>query len=87
MAGIIALPVVVGMAVVIVANQPMPAAFAAARLGEASLWLFAVAGAVATRRHPRGGRGHLRVRWVDVVAVLLAVLVVRLLVPGVSFAP
>jgi hypothetical protein len=85
--GITALPAVLGTAVVIVVNQPMPAAFAAARLGEASFWLFAVAGALATKRRSLGGRGHLLVRWIDIVAVLLAALVVRLLVPGISFAP
>jgi hypothetical protein len=85
MVGIIALPVIFGTAIVIVANQPMPSAFSTARIGEASFWLFAAAGALATRRHAH--RGHLRIRWVDGVAFLVAVLVVRLLVPGVPFAP
>jgi hypothetical protein len=83
--GIIALPVIIGTAIVIVANQPMPAAFVAARVGEASFWLFAAAGALATRRPAH--RAQLRIRMVDGVAFLLAVLVVRLLVPGVPLTP
>jgi hypothetical protein len=87
MVGVVALPVVFGMAVVIVANQPMPSTFAAARIGEASLWLFAAAGALATGRHSQIRNADLQVRWSDCAVVLLALLVVRLLVPGVPFTP
>lgn len=84
MLGIIASPVIVGMAFVILAN--VPAASAAVRAGEASFWIFAAIGALVG-----GGIGirpvadHLR--WVDVVALLLAIFIVRVLIPGIPFVP
>jgi hypothetical protein len=84
--GVVALPVVVGMAVVLVANQPMPPTFAAARIGEASLWVFAAVGALAAG-HRQIRNVNLQVRWLDCAVILLALLVVRLLVGGVSFTP
>lgn len=79
MLGIIALPVVLGTAAVILVNQPLPGSSAAARFTEAAFWLFAAFGALVTRRHSQNGRGRLGLRWVDGTATLLAVLVVRLM--------
>jgi hypothetical protein len=87
MVGVVALPVVLGMALVMVANQPMPSTFAAARLGEASLWLIAAAGALVAGQQSRNGNLDLQVRWFDCAVVLFALLVVRLLVPGVPLTP
>jgi hypothetical protein len=87
MLGIVALPVVLGTAVVILVNQPMPRASVNARVAEASFWLFTVLGALATRRDAREGRGNLAPRWADGAVALLAILVVRLMVRGIPFVP
>lgn len=85
--GIVALPVLLGTAVVILVHQPMPGAFIGARVGEAAFSLFAVVGALMTLRDSRDGRGPLGLHWADGVAVVLIVLVVRLMVRGIPFAP
>ncbi len=85
--GIIALPVVLGTAAVILVNQPMPATFVSVRAGEASFWLFAVIGAVLPREQSSHPWAALEGRWTDGVALLLAILVVRVLVHGVAFTP
>ena len=85
--GVIVLPVVLGTAVVILVNQPMPSAFVSARAGEASVWIFAVIGAVFGRDQAGHARANLESRWMDGAALLLAILVVRVLVRGVPFTP
>ena len=87
MFGIIALPVVVGTAGVILVNLPMPPASVAARIAEASFWVFAAIGASVMRRRSDGDRERLRLRWVDCTVTLFAVLAVRLMVRGIPFAP
>ncbi len=87
MLGIVALPVVLGMAAVILVNQPMPQASVSARVAEAAVWLFAAVGALVARRPAQNERGSLALRWADGAALLLAVLVVRLTVPGIPFVP
>jgi hypothetical protein len=87
MLGIIALPVVVGTAVVILVNLPMPPASVAARVGEASFWLFAAIGALVMRRRSHSDRERLRLLWTDCAVTLFAVLAVRLMVRGIPFAP
>jgi len=85
--GIVALPVLLGTAAVILANQPMPSAFLGARVGEASFSVFAVIGAWTTRRDSWDGRGLLGLQWTDSVAAILIVLLVRLMVRGIPLAP
>ena len=87
MVGIIALPVVLGTAAVILVNQPMPGAYVGARVAEASFWLFAALGALVTKRDSQKGRGSLALGWADGAVTLLAVLVVRLMVRGIPFVP
>jgi hypothetical protein len=87
MLGIIALPVVVGTAVVILVNLPMPSASVAARVAEASFWIFAAIGALVMRRRSHSDRERLRLRWIDCAVTLFAVLAVRLMVRGIPFAP
>ena len=87
MLGIIALPVVLGTAVVILVNQPMPPASVSTRVAEASFWLFAALGALVTRSGSEEGRGKLAPRWADGAATLFAILVVRLMVRGIPFMP
>jgi len=86
MLGIIALPMVLGTAGVILVNWPMPEASAYARVAEASFWLFAAVGALMTRRDSRK-RAGLGLRWSDGAVTLLAVLIVRLMVRGIPFVP
>jgi hypothetical protein len=87
MLGIIALPVALGTAAVILVNSPMPVASVTARLGEASFWLFAAIGALVSRLRSEGGHGRLSLRWPDVLVFLVAVLVVRILMGGIPFVP
>jgi hypothetical protein len=87
MLGVIVLPVVVGTTVVILVNQPMPAASVSARVAEASFWVFAAAGALTTGRRSANGAGNLRLRLTDVAVMLFAILVVRLMVRGIPLVP
>lgn len=87
MLGIVALPVVLGTAIVILVNQPMSPVWAAARFVEALFWLFAAVAALVTRRQLHNARDRLGIRWIDIVVMLFAVLVVRLMVRGIAFVP
>jgi hypothetical protein len=87
MLGIIGLPVVMGTAVVILVNQPMPMASVNVRLAESSFWLFAAVGALATTRHSQYAHRMIGLQWVDGAVLLVAVLVVRLMVRGIPFVP
>ena len=86
MLGIIALPVVLGTAAVILVNQPMPRMWVNARIMEAGVWLFAAPGALTIRESQRS-TASLHVHWADVAAALLATLAVRLAVRGIPFIP
>ena len=86
MIGIIALPVVLGTAAVILVNWPMPEAFVYARVAEASFWLFAAMGALfGQKTFPE--RRELGLRWADGAVILLTVLTVRAMVRGIRFVP
>ncbi len=101
MLGVVAAPVVVGTGLVILVN--LPSVNASVRAIEASFLIFAVIGALvggaakATPyvQHeepavPHVGRrfsGADQLRWFDAVAMLLAILIVRLLVRGIPFVP
>jgi len=87
MLGIVALPVVLGMATVILVNQPMPGASVSARVAEASFWVFAAIGALATARSGPDRHEGLALHWVDGAVLLLVILVVRLMVRGIPFVP
>jgi hypothetical protein len=82
----IALPALLGTAVVILVNQPMPTPFLWARLGESAFWLPAVVGGwFQVSRSPEPGRFELG--WTDAAAAVLVFLVVRLMVTGIRFSP
>ena len=84
MLGIIAAPVVIGTALVILVN--MPSANAAVRVAEASFWVLAAIGALVGGAAKRGpGADHLQ--WADTAALLIAILIVRVLVRGIPFVP
>ena len=88
--GLIALPAVVGMALVVVINQPTPmgASFITARAGEAAVWLVVGAvGAVSTieRRPAKAKRWSLRL--LDGIVALAAVAAVRIMATGIRLGP
>lgn len=79
----VVLPVAVGTALVILINQPVAIPnFAAARAGEAAVWMFAVAGAVLAP--PARSFDGTAIRWPDLAIAIVVVVVVRLLVPGIA---
>ena len=83
---LVAFPALLGTAVVILVNQPMPAAFVTARLGESAFWLPAfIGGLFQGRRSPEPGRFDLG--WPDAAAAVLVFLVVRVMVAGIRFSP
>src|SRR6185295_4898150 len=85
---VVVLPVVVGTAIVILINQPVPAElnFTTARIGEQSFQIFAVIGASTGVRPSSAGRSF-RLRWIDGTIFIAAVLVVRIMVLGVPLIP
>jgi hypothetical protein len=84
--GIIVVPVIVGMAIVIIAN--IPSASPTVRIAEASFWIFAAIGAfVKGAADQPAVRGADPLRWADGAALLLAILIVRMLIRGISFVP
>jgi hypothetical protein len=85
--GIVAVPVVLGTAAVILINQPLRGTSVDARVAEAGFWLFAALGALMTNRDPRKQRGSVAPRLGDGVMALLAALLVRLMVRGIPFVP
>jgi hypothetical protein len=85
--GIVALPVVLGTAAVILVNQPMANTTVNARIAEAGFWLFAALGSLVAGRDYEKVHGSLAPRWGDAVGLLFAVLLVRLMVRGIPFNP
>jgi len=85
--GIVALPVVLGTAAVILVNQPMANTTVNARIAEAGFWLFAALGALLAGRDSQKVHGSLAPRWGDAVVSLFAVLLVRIMVRGITFDP
>jgi hypothetical protein len=80
------LPVANGTGVVILINQPVAIpGFAAARAGEAGMWLFAAAGA-AFATAPAADAGISKLSWLDVGIAAMVLVIVRLLVPGVPLS-
>ena len=81
--GIVVVPVVIGTALVLLANAPSVSV--AVRSAEAGAWVFAAAGALMA--YPYGGGEPIKLEWVDLAAAFLAALIVRLLMGGVHFMP
>lgn len=84
--GIVALPVVLGTAAVILVSLPMANTTISARIGEAAFWLFAAFGAAAARQSGKA-KGPLAPRWSDAAVALVAGLLVRVMVRGIPFTP
>ena len=87
MIGMIALPAILGTAIVVLIFLPMPAAFAYARIAESAFWIPAAVGALVTRKHPKESGRNPGVGWADISLLLAGVVVVRLMVQGITFEP
>ena len=87
MIGMVALPAIVGTAIVVLIFSPMPAAYVYGRIAESSFWIFAAVGVMVSRKHAAEIRRNLRVGWADIALLAVATLAVRLTVGGISFAP
>jgi len=87
MIGIVVLPTIVGTAIVLLIFLPMPSAFAYARIAESSFWIAAAVGTLVSRKHPTDSRRKLNVAWADFALLLVAALLVRLMVTGITFGP
>ena len=80
----VVLPVVIGTAMIIVVNQPVPiAGFATARVGESAFWLFAAAGAFTAAPQSVQERADLRLRWQDGAIAAFVVAAVRVMSLGI----
>jgi hypothetical protein len=77
-------PVVIGTAIVILVNQPVPPAlnFTMARISEQVFAIFTIIGAATGPRLATAGRSY-RLRWIDGTVLLAAALVVRVMVLGI----
>jgi hypothetical protein len=86
MVHMIALPVALGTAVVILAFLPMPAQSIAEWIATSLFWLFAAGGAYLASEYAAAG-GNLKTRPLEYVAAAVALAAVRILVVGISLAP
>lgn len=82
---VVVLPVVIGTAIIVLINQPVPIpGFAAARAGEAAFWVFAVAGLLTARRGSADDPMTSRVRWQEGATAALVVVAVRVMALGIA---
>ena len=80
----VALPAVIGTALIVVVNQPNPLpGFMAARVGESAFWVFAAAGTLRTGARSREGDAPLAAHWLDGAAAIVCAVIVRMLIPGI----
>lgn len=87
MMGMVALPAIVGTAIVVLIFLPMPSTFAYARIAESSFWIAAAVGTWASRRQPTDSKRKLALGWADIALLLAAALLVRVMVGGITFVP
>jgi len=80
----VVLPAAIGTALIILVNQPVPlSGFAAARIGESAMWLFAAVGAATApaSSHEADGR---RTTLPDFAVAGIVIAVVRVMVAGIA---
>ena len=87
MIGMVALPTILGTAIVLLIFSPMPSNFAYARIGESSFWIAAAVGTLVHPKHSTDSRRRLDLGWADIALLLAGALVVRLMVGGIAFVP
>jgi hypothetical protein len=83
----VAVPAIVGTALVILIYQPMATIALRARVGEAAFWIFVAVGALVGSARPARAERVLAVRPADWAFVLLGVLAVRVLALGIPLDP
>jgi hypothetical protein len=83
----VAVPAIVGTALVMLIYQPMAMIAVRARVGEAAFWIFVAVGALVGSARPARAQGALAVRPADWAFVLLGVLAVRVLALGIPLDP
>jgi hypothetical protein len=85
----VASPVLAGTAFIILANQPMPmpGSFLAARAGEASFWIFGLAGTLVGHQSSTAPSTVLRLRWMDLVAAFAVIVLARVMARGIALMP
>jgi hypothetical protein len=82
----VVLPVLIGTALIILVNQPVPIpGFAMARVGESAFWLFAAAGTFMAAPPSVEKRADLHLRWQDGAIAALVVGLVRVMSLGIPF--
>jgi hypothetical protein len=82
--GVVVAPIILGTAIIILINQPVPACppFVSSRLSQAGLGMFTLLGAVRPGASAAGR--SFRLWWIDGTIAIVAVLVVRILVFGIT---
>jgi hypothetical protein len=85
--GMIALPAILGTAIVLIILLPMPMALAYGRILESSFWICAAVGTMVSRKDSVESKRDLALGWADIGLLLIAALVVRLMVGGITLAP
>jgi len=83
----VAIPAILGMVIALLISLPMPSNFVYGRIAESSFWIAAAVGILVSRKQPADSRRKLELGWADIALLLIAVLLVRLLVGGISFVP
>ncbi len=87
--GFVVVPSTIGMAVVVMINQPTPMgpSFVTARTGEGLFWLFAVLGVLVAQRRKSAESWPPRVSWMDGALAVGVVVVVRVMAQGIPLVP
>lgn len=85
--GMIAIPAVVGTAILLLLFLPMPSTYAYGRIAESLFWIPAVIGALIKQKGHLTKQRKLQLTWWDVVLFLLAAAVVRLMAHGITYQP
>ena len=87
--GLVVVPSLVGMALVVLINQPTPMgdSFVTARAGEGAFWLFAAMGLLITRQRRTANAMPLRLHWMDGAVAIVVVLAVKAMARGIPLMP
>jgi len=86
--GVVVAPIVLGTAIIILINQPVPPCppFLSARLSEALLGIFTLLGAARPEAPGTSSAGRsFRLRWIDGTIAIAAALAIRIMVFGITF--
>ena len=87
--GLVVVPSLVGMALVVLINQPTPMgdSFVTARAGEGAFWLFAAIGLLITRQRRTADAMPLRLHWTDGAVAIVVFLAVKTMARGIPLMP